>query len=516
MIAKLNYVGSGLGGTKRGSSPAGRKRGRPTVPYRTSWGECVDGLYRRPGTDRYRIAETGQEFREADEHRAVARFRQWQRLSAPDRRTLRIDVADVLPAEARAIFGPGVLHCRDGRLAPADAEAFNVALRANDARGVMASLRRLQPTADLTAEAFLRAVGCWIMADPVDAAAKLGVPGLAGYVDRPAPAAAPILGDLLDLYATKAKTDAETKRKVRDAWAAFAKHAGIDTRKATTHDLTTERLIGWRDALDAAGRKASTMAGLFGRLRVVLTFARKRGVAPDEITAALGRAAVLYVDGPAKECDPHPIARADYRRLLTAAATRRKWTDPARDVAVLLLSLNCCMHVGEVLAVKWTEVDLHAGTFKTRRTKTRGVPRAAMLWPETVAALRRLPRRGAYVFTSATGGRMQPKHYGRKVFGAIRTAAGLPSVAFDMIRDGAFTSAKHGADPLTGEKVQADHARVLAGHRTGMDDHYVLRQPGITSAAVAAVRRDYLGGWTLPDIDTTPRRRGRPRKQPAA
>src|SRR5579864_287664 len=52
------------------------KRGRRTKPYRTSWGETIDGLYRRPD-GRWRIVAIRHDFREADERLAVARFKQW-------------------------------------------------------------------------------------------------------------------------------------------------------------------------------------------------------------------------------------------------------------------------------------------------------------------------------------------------------------------------------------------------------------------------------------------------------
>ncbi|MFA9479826.1 hypothetical protein ACERK3_16200 [Phycisphaerales bacterium AB-hyl4] len=46
---------------------AGR-RGRPSRPYRTSWGENVEGLYKCPD-GRWRITVTGQTFTEHDERR---------------------------------------------------------------------------------------------------------------------------------------------------------------------------------------------------------------------------------------------------------------------------------------------------------------------------------------------------------------------------------------------------------------------------------------------------------------
>jgi hypothetical protein len=53
-------------------------RGRPQVPDRPSFGgDPIVGLYRCPD-GRWRINATGDKFTERDEHRAIARFRQWE------------------------------------------------------------------------------------------------------------------------------------------------------------------------------------------------------------------------------------------------------------------------------------------------------------------------------------------------------------------------------------------------------------------------------------------------------
>ena len=51
-------------------------RGRPTRPYKTSWGKTIDGLYKLPD-GRWRITEglhKGERFTEPNERIAVARF----------------------------------------------------------------------------------------------------------------------------------------------------------------------------------------------------------------------------------------------------------------------------------------------------------------------------------------------------------------------------------------------------------------------------------------------------------
>jgi hypothetical protein len=61
----------------------GCKMGRPQKPYRTSWGELVDGLYKTPD-GRWKIVATGERFTEKHEFTAVTKFKQ----RATDRSTI--------------------------------------------------------------------------------------------------------------------------------------------------------------------------------------------------------------------------------------------------------------------------------------------------------------------------------------------------------------------------------------------------------------------------------------------
>ena len=56
------------------------KTGRKTKPYETTDGKFIDGLYRKPGTNIWRItaATPRIDFRADDEHIAIARYAQWQ------------------------------------------------------------------------------------------------------------------------------------------------------------------------------------------------------------------------------------------------------------------------------------------------------------------------------------------------------------------------------------------------------------------------------------------------------
>jgi len=172
--------------------------------------------------------------------------------------------------------------------------------------------------------------------------------------------------------------------------------------------------------------------------------------------------------------NPHPIALEDFQRLYRAA------DDPMR--AILLLALNACMYGGEVVALNWSDIDLTNSTLVSTRPKT-GVVRVAVLWPETVAALGRIPRRSDSLFLSADG---DPHTYQSlyKVYKSLRRKARVGSVQFSQIRDGAYTAAVEAG-------VSLDVCRLLAGHATGISDHYVKRRPTMVAEACRAIRDHY-------------------------
>lgn len=60
-------------------------------------------------------------------------------------------------------------------------------------------------------------------------------------------------------------------------------------------------------------------------------------------------------------------------------------------------------------------------------------------------------------------------------------------VQFSHLRDGGYTAAVHALG------VDAKFAELLAGHKTGMKDKYVLRTPQIVKPATDAVYEEYFG-----------------------
>jgi integrase len=195
---------------------------------------------------------------------------------------------------------------------------------------------------------------------------------------------------------------------------------------------------------------------------------------------------VLWTAEPPPAPRPTPITREHFHALLTAGGdVWRPW---------LLLGLNLCLHLDEVCDLAWADFDLERATYAAIRKKTRRqrIPRAATLWPETVAALRALARRGKFVLISTHGTRYNRNTRGN-AFAELRALAGVPDdVTFDHIRDGSYTSAANA--PGVDEKF----ARVLAGQKSpGLQDNYVLRNPGCLEPACNAVYAKY-GPFTPP------------------
>lgn len=57
---------------------------------------------------------------------------------------------------------------------------------------------------------------------------------------------------------------------------------------------------------------------------------------------------------------------------------------------------------------------------------------------------------------------------------------------FNALRDGAYTAACEAG-------VDINVTRILAGHSSGMADHYVQRRPAIVRPACEAVEKHYFG-----------------------
>lgn len=81
-------------------------------------------------------------------------------------------------------------------------------------------------------------------------------------------------------------------------------------------------------------------------------------------------------------------------RILSAANAKMQ--------AMIWLGLNCGFGCTDCARLEWKNLDLDRGRVVLARKKT-GVPRNLPLWPETIEALRHVPRSGSLVFYTREG-----------------------------------------------------------------------------------------------------------------
>ena len=313
-----------------------------------------------------------------------------------------------------------------------------------------------------------------MISQPGYVAKMVGIPELANLRHLPLPKPAITIDRLVEAYQRDNPSTERTKRRVIRKFRELVQFA----RAKKLNDLTQESLRAWRSKVesDPTLTSAGTRKQLYGQIKTIISFGLKVGLEQTQIRAALDRCSVLWTAEPLPPVQPQPISRDDFHKLLAAADdTWRAW---------LLLALNLCMKAEDLCELRWAHFDLDAGTYASIRVKTKRdrIPRAGVLWPETLEVMQKLPRRSEYVFTSPHGTRYS-KNSRVNRFAKLRDDVGLPEeVKLNHIRDAAYTIASRAT---TDERW----ARVLAGHRApGLQDNYVLRNPEATREACEAVR----------------------------
>ena len=419
------------------------KVGRKANHYETSSGDIVQGLIRQKD-GRWRILATGKRFTAETEAEAVGRFYRM----AGQNPTIAIPVSII---SMDALISEEPHRAKDALAASINTEF--------DEAGNVRFIQRVDENA------MIEWARAYIVGDQFNAARRMRLPGLARIELHTPPAGAITLKELGDLYYTKSDSKQNTRGHVRSAIAKLEAITGANSLP----ELTTPLLMKFRDDITTQLNPTGATA-IFGKVRSALSFARKVGLDAEQIDAALGRMKVLYAPKVVVEHKPTPISRGDFHRLLIMADDQ--WR------AILLISLNLALYLEDCADLQWKDIDLDAGTFIGLRGKTK-IRRVGMLWPETAAALRALPRTDSpYVFVSRTGTRYRSDSLHRR-YAIIRDKAGVTAV-FSSIRDGAYTIAARSCDDRT--------ARMFAAHAApGLMDAYVSRNPQLTKPASDAV-----------------------------
>ena len=197
-----------------------------------------------------------------------------------------------------------------------------------------------------------------------------------------------------------------------------------------------------------------------------------------------------------------PLSAEEARRLLEAASR-----DPLR--ALYVLAVHTGMRQGELLALKWSDVDLEAGKLGVRRTLTRESGHYALGEPKTkksrrtikltgpaVAALRehlarqleQVERLGdlyqdqGLIFTTDAGAPLNPSNIRNRSLPRLIAEAGLPKIRFHDLRHTCATL-------LLSRNVHPKIVQEMLGHaKVAITlDTYSHVLPGIGDQAAAAM-----------------------------
>ncbi len=166
----------------------------------------------------------------------------------------------------------------------------------------------------------------------------------------------------------------------------FVKFIGPDR---LVSEITTMDLQRYKNSLIDAGKAGKTINNRIGAVKALYHWALDN----DVIRSAPKLKAVKKLTLPKRK---RPVFTSDQiRTLLQVARPKLK--------AMILLGLNCGFGCTDCAELKWTHLDLESGRVILPRGKT-GVGRNLALWPETIEALKGIPRSGDLVFYTRNGG----------------------------------------------------------------------------------------------------------------
>jgi len=225
----------------------------------------------------------------------------------------------------------------------------------------------------------------------------------------------------------------------------------------------------YQDRLDAGLAPASV-----NKLHVILHKALDQALRWNMIPRNVAKA--VKAPRPAPE-EMHPLSAEETRRLLEAASGDRL-------EALYVLAAHTGMRQGELLGLKWRDVDLENGTVSVRRTLTRSGGRLLLGKPKTKKSRRtiRLPEASAralrehldrqmegmqqlgdlyrdegLVFASEVGTLINPSNLRRRSFASLLKRAQLPPIRFHDLRHTCATL-------LFSKGIHPKYVQELLGH----------------------------------------------------
>ena len=389
-----------------------------------------------------------------DFDRAMILFRSWEAQQEGRMIQVTAPLPTMTPAHRKALAASAAQEAKDRGLAVKDGQY---------------DFRNVEIPEDLFWSIFREK-----MKDPYLCAQKSGYP-LDRLASLPAPQPPLQLSDALTNYQAKLKKPSEGEQaQVKWAWEAFSKAMGGDLQ-----DVTKDKVTKWAsDMLEEYSPKM--VRNRVARVKTVLLWNLKNEHDKAGCERVTGWLKALELPNK-KLSKPQPISKKHFAKLLENAD--EQWQ------AMLLVSLNGCFHSCDAIRLPQEALDLEACTLTFVREKE-NTPRVCCLWTRTVTALRSAMkgREGRkWVFETSRKGQWSSRAF-QKQFRKLAVKAGLPDLAFDVIRDGAYSAA------INAPGVSDKEAKLLAGHRlTGESDTYALRHTEGVRAACAAIEKHYFG-----------------------
>ncbi|WP_105970400.1 tyrosine-type recombinase/integrase [Streptomyces geranii] len=221
-------------------------------------------------------------------------------------------------------------------------------------------------------------------------------------------------------------------------------------------------------------------------IRTVLSSALTRAMREELITRNVARLVVLP-KWRRRKVDPWTVEEAT--RFLAVARGHRLY-------AAFVLALYYGMRRGEILGLRWQDIDFQRGTFNVEQqlqrvgtelligpvktdTSRRGLP----LVEELVQALRGIERKPSdhdLVFTSTVGTPLEPRNFVR-LFWRLREQAGLREIVFHYLRHTQATMLEHFGVPVRTAQIILGHSSPSVTQQVYQHGNMELKQKAIES-----------------------------------
>ena len=153
-------------------------------------------------------------------------------------------------------------------------------------------------------------------------------------------------------------------------------------------DITTIDLQSFRKKLIQAEKAPNTINNHIAAFKAMYNWALDNEI----IEQSPRLSAVKKITSPKRE--KFTFTTHDIQLLLEAASVQMK--------AMIWLGLNCGFGCTDCAGLEWRNLDIEHGRVSFPRSKT-GIDRNLPLWPETIIALEKVPKKGELVFYTRRG-----------------------------------------------------------------------------------------------------------------